>query len=115
MKNQKAFSRRDLFKIGGVTAGSWILSPLLQKVSFAALSNQKPAFRFAVASDLHFGHSRLPHYTDLLVSRLNEEKERLLDAVVLNGDITHDSTTAYKALQTELLSKLETHLLFLKQ
>ncbi|NOQ47083.1 MAG: hypothetical protein GQ559_10515 [Desulfobulbaceae bacterium] len=110
MKSRRVITRRDLLKVSSITAGAWILSPVLQTVSFASLNTQKPTFRFAVASDLHFGHSTLPflNYIELLVLRLNEEKEKRLDAVVLNGDITHDSTTAPKALQTNLLSKLAT-------
>lgn len=68
-------------------------------------------FRFAVASDLHFGQKGTPYEqnVNLLVSSLNEEKDTQgLDAIFLNGDLVHDSTTAYEDLKTGFLAKLNT-------
>jgi 3',5'-cyclic AMP phosphodiesterase CpdA len=68
-------------------------------------------FRFAVASDLHFGQRGTPYdkNMDLLISRLNKEKDtKGLDAVFLNGDLVHDSATAYEDLKRNYLRKLNT-------
>jgi 3',5'-cyclic AMP phosphodiesterase CpdA len=65
----------------------------------------KPVFRFAVATDLHYGQEKTPfaETTAALVSRLNEERKRKgLDAVFLNGDLVHDSTESYAGLKKHL-------------
>ncbi len=69
----------------------------------------KPLYRFAVASDIHFEQKGTPFAktTGNLVKWMNEERRRSgLDAVFLNGDIVHDSTTSYEALKRDYLKTL---------
>ena len=71
---------------------------------------QKPKLRFAAASDLHFGQGKTPfkESTDNMVKWLNQEKEsKGLDAVFLNGDLTHDSSPALISLRDNHLKKLK--------
>ena len=110
MKKQD-YSRRDLLKLCGVTAGVSALSPVPCSIAAALSDPEKPNFRFAIASDLHFGQKETAFAENipLLISRLNREKvDRGLDAVFLNGDIVHDSSTAYEAVKTNYLTKLNT-------
>ncbi len=66
--------------------------------------------RFAVASDLHYGQPNTP-FDDMageLVEWINKEKkDKGLDALFLNGDLTHDSSAALITLRDKHLSKLE--------
>lgn len=101
------YSRREFLRAVGL-AGCCLSSPGC--ASMVSGQNRQP-FRFAVASDLHFGQKGTPYDTnmDLLISRLNEEKDtKGLDAVFLNGDIVHDSATAYEDLKRNYLQKLNT-------
>ena len=110
MKKQD-YSRRDLLKLCGVTAGLSALSPTPRRIAAALGDPGKPTFRFAIASDFHFGQKETAYAENipLLISRLNREKvDKGLDAVFLNGDMVHDSTTAYQALKTDYLTKLHT-------
>jgi len=73
--------------------------------------DQELTFRFAVASDLHFAQPGTPSamMTDEMIDWLNkEESGKGLDAVFLNGDLTHDSPPALLKLKTEHLAKLKT-------
>ena len=66
--------------------------------------------RFAVASDLHYGQENTPfdEMTGEMVTWMNREKEtKGLDAVFLNGDLTHDVPAHLLALRDKQLSKLE--------
>ena len=75
-----------------------------------APARQKPKLRFAVASDLHYGQPRTPfeEATDNMVEWLNEEEaSKGLDAVFLNGDLTHDSSPALKTLRDKHLTQLK--------
>ena len=110
MKKQD-FSRRDLLKLCGVTAGVSALSPIPRSIAAALGDSEKPIFRFAIASDLHFGQEGTAYAENipLLIANLNTEKvAKGLDVVFLNGDMVHDSTKAYEVLKTNHLSKLQT-------
>ncbi len=66
--------------------------------------------RFAVASDLHYGQENTPYdeTTGEMVAWMNREKAtKGLDAVFLNGDLTHDVPAHLTALRDKQLSKLE--------
>jgi 3',5'-cyclic AMP phosphodiesterase CpdA len=66
--------------------------------------------RFAVASDLHFGQEGTPfaEMADEMVAWINQEKRsKGLDALFLNGDLTHDSSPALLTLRDGHLSKLQ--------
>ena len=110
MKKQD-YSRRDLLKLCGVTAGVSALSPTPRSIAAALGDSGTSIFRFAIASDLHFGQEGTAYAENipLLIAKLNIEKvDKGLDAVFLNGDMVHDSTTAYQALKTDYLTKLHT-------
>jgi 3',5'-cyclic AMP phosphodiesterase CpdA len=67
-------------------------------------------FRFAVASDLHYGEPGTPFagMADELVGWINgEKKTKGLDALFLNGDLTHDSSPALLTLRDKHLSRLQ--------
>lgn len=109
--NKQNYSRRDLLKLCGVTAGASAL-PATRIIAAATASDaEKPVFRFAIASDFHFGQEETAYRENipLLVSMLNREKvDRGLDVVFFNGDLVHDLATAYEALKANYLSKLKT-------
>lgn len=66
-------------------------------------------FRFAVASDLHYGQPKTPYaeMADEMVAWINGEKQtKGLDAFFLNGDLSNDSSAALLALRDKHLSKL---------
>lgn len=70
----------------------------------------KIKFRFAVASDLHYGQPATPfaEMTDEMVGWINGEKRtKGLDVLFLNGDLTHDSSSALLTLRDKHLSKLQ--------
>jgi 3',5'-cyclic AMP phosphodiesterase CpdA len=70
----------------------------------------KIKFRFAVASDLHYGQPDTPfsEMADELVDWINGEKQtKGLDALFLNGDLTNDSSPALVTLRDNHLSKLQ--------
>ncbi len=67
-------------------------------------------FRFAVASDLHYGQPKTPYaaMADEMVEWINGEKRsKGLDALFLNGDLTNDSPAALLDLRDKHLSKLQ--------
>jgi predicted phosphodiesterase len=70
----------------------------------------KVRLRFAVASDLHYGQPKTPFekMADEMVEWINAEKRtKRLDALFLNGDLTHDSPPALLTLRDKHLAKLE--------
>jgi len=70
----------------------------------------KIKFRFAVASDLHYGepNTAFAEMADEMVGWINREKEtKGLDALFLNGDLTHDSPPALLTLRDKHLAKLQ--------
>lgn len=61
--------------------------------AFARETDEKPVFRFAIASDGHYGQPNTPYAKDFanLVRWLRtEKKSKGLDMIVLNGDLFHD-------------------------
>jgi 3',5'-cyclic AMP phosphodiesterase CpdA len=61
-----------------------------------------PILRFAVASDLHYGQPKTPFEEmtkDLITWVKREKQEKGLDALFLNGDLSHDSADALLALR----------------
>ena len=57
------------------------------------LSADRPGFRFAVASDGHFGQEKTPYqmyYRDIVRWLNHEKEERGLDLAFFNGDLIHD-------------------------
>lgn len=70
----------------------------------------KIKWRFAIASDLHYGQEGTPfaEMADEMVHWINQEKQgKGLDALFLNGDLTNDSSPALLALRDKHLSKLQ--------
>ncbi len=103
--------RRDFLKIFGLTAAGSAFGPTICARAAKAKKNAKSIFRFAVASDIHFGQTKTPfeQTTANLVVWLNAEKEKNgLDLIVLNGDLVHDSAKDYQPLKSRHLSKLKT-------
>lgn len=103
------YSRRQLIKTGaaavltGTVLARWVSA---QEIPVGS----KPKLRFAVASDLHYGQGKTPfeQMTDDMVGWMNSEKKNKgLDALFLNGDLTHDSTDMLLQLRDGHLSKLE--------
>ena len=71
----------------------------------------KMKFRFAVASDLHYGQGNTPfdEMAGEMVEWMNSEKQvKGLDALFLNGDLSNDSSQALLALRDKHLTKLKT-------
>jgi 3',5'-cyclic AMP phosphodiesterase CpdA len=67
-------------------------------------------FRFAVASDIHYGQPNTPftEMADEMVEWINGEKRsKGLDALFLNGDLTNDSAPALLTLRDKHLSRLQ--------
>lgn len=70
----------------------------------------KVKLRFAVASDIHYGQPNTPFdemTTELVVWLNAEHKDKGLDAVFLNGDLSQDSSERLLALRDKHLTKLE--------
>jgi len=66
--------------------------------------------RFAAASDLHYGQRNTPfdEMTGDMVRWINAEKEaKGLDALFLNGDLTHDSSPMLVQLRDKHLTQLQ--------
>lgn len=105
-RNEHDYSRRDFLRICGITAAASAIRPAVR-----CHAASKPLFRFAVASDIHYAQKRTPFAdtTGKLVSWLNDEKKKKgLDAVFLNGDLTHDSSGTYEDLKSKYLRRLDT-------
>jgi Icc protein len=101
-------NRRQFLKYS--TAGAITASLPARWIEAADLpADRKIKLRFAVASDIHYGQSNTPYaaMTDDLIRWINLEKQtKGLDALFLNGDLTHDSAPQLLALRQHL-SKLE--------
>ena len=72
--------------------------------------NRKIKLRFAIASDLHYGHSGTASekLADDLVGWINKEKkEQGLDAFIINGDVSHDKPSHLTDVRDKHLSKLK--------
>ena len=107
--NGRDYSRREVLRICGLTAAASAICPALCARAAESGKSQKPLFRFAVASDIHFAQKRTPFAktTENLISWLNDEKSKKgLDAIFLNGDLVHDSTQTYEALKSRYLKRL---------
>ena len=104
--NGHGYSRRDFLRTCGITAAASAICPAVR-----CHAAGKPLFRFAVASDVHFAQRKTPFAktTGNLVSWLNDEKSRKgLDVIFLNGDLVHDSSSAYEELKSKYLKRLKT-------
>jgi len=92
-----------LFTSSGLLVARWCQADTLPE-------GRRLKLRFAVASDLHYGqkNTRYAEMADDLVEWINREKEtKGLDMVLLNGDLTNDSSRSLLDLRDEHLSKLE--------
>lgn len=103
------YSRRDFLKASATAAltatvsARWVSAEEVQ-------AGSKRKLRFAVASDLHYGQANTPfeQMTKELAEWVHlEKKNKGLDALFLNGDLTHDSTEMLLQLRGGHLSKLE--------
>jgi len=106
--SKQDYSRRDFLRICGLTT---VVSACGPAVCGRAAEAKKPLFRFAVASDLHYGQVKTPftETTENLVGWLNAEKKtKGLDLIILNGDLVHDSVNGYAELKGKHLKKLKT-------
>lgn len=101
-------TRRSFLKQSSVLAAAgtlparWVRAEDLSK-------DRKLKLRFAVASDLHYGHrgTDFIKLADDLVGWVNKEKEgKGLDAFFINGDVTHDKPSLLTDLRDKHLSKL---------
>ena len=73
-------------------------------------ADRKIKLRIALASDLHYGQADTPfdNTTGEMVTWMNREKQaKGLDAVFLNGDLTHDDPAHLPALRDKHLTKLD--------
>lgn len=69
----------------------------------------KPALRFALASDIHYGQPGTDSdlHTGNMVKWLNEEHaSNHLDFVIINGDLIHDKTELLPVIKSRYLDKL---------
>lgn len=85
----------------GALPARWVRAEDLPK-------DRKLKLRFAVASDLHFGPNKPKGKTEALLVWINrEKKEHGLDALFINGDVTHDRASHNITLRDEYLTKLD--------
>lgn len=87
MKN----TRRTFLKQSAGSVAALSITPV--SLGAPTRSGSERIFRFAVASDGHFGQPNTPYqdYHRRIVQALNEEKERSgLDVCFFNGDLIHD-------------------------
>ena len=99
-------SRRQFVASGIAASALW---PACWVDAKEVSPDEKPRFRFAVASDLHYGQKNTPfaQMADDLVTWMDAEQQSGgLDAVFLNGDLSNDSTEALLTLRDKHLSKL---------
>jgi 3',5'-cyclic-AMP phosphodiesterase len=96
-------TRRNFFEITGKALIALSVNPF-QHVTYN--HNQKGRskinFRFAIASDGHFGQSETPfvEYHNQMLRWLTDEHEKSgLDFVCFNGDMIHDDTSFYPELK----------------
>ncbi|MDP6637379.1 MAG: metallophosphoesterase [Phycisphaerae bacterium] len=112
--NRCDYSRRDILKICSLTAAASAVAPAVCSRAAEVRKTaelKEPLFRFAVASDIHFGQAKTPFAktTENLILWLNDEKKKKgLDAIFLNGDLVHDSAADYDTLKSKYLSRLKT-------
>jgi 3',5'-cyclic AMP phosphodiesterase CpdA len=115
--NRQDYSRRDVLRICGLSAAAAAVGPAVCELAAEvgktpqSIKTQKPIFRFAVASDIHFGQAKtsFAKTTENLIQWLNDEKKKSrLDAVFLNGDLVHDSVKDYAELKSKYLKRLKT-------
>ncbi len=102
-------SRRQFIKSSAVAATAAMV-PARWVEAGEIPAGAVPKLRFAVASDLHHGQRNTPfdQMSGDLVTWINKEKQgKGLQALFLNGDLTHDSSAALLALRDQHLSKLD--------
>ncbi|MFU8849269.1 MAG: metallophosphoesterase family protein [Opitutales bacterium] len=102
-------SRRQFIKQSSILAAASAL-PARWARADALPAGRKCKLRFAIASDLHYGQEGTTYaqMADDLVEWINaEHRDRGLDILFLNGDLTNDSTQALLDLRDKHLSKLE--------
>ncbi|MDP6526478.1 MAG: metallophosphoesterase [Kiritimatiellia bacterium] len=103
-------SRAEFLKACGFALSTLTVSALQAEDSRPAATSRTRPFRFAIASDLHFGQVDTDYHntTAALVAALNEEAGgRGLNAVFLNGDLVHDTANMYGELK-DALKRLST-------
>ena len=107
--NQPSSSRRRFLTTSSAAAMAAAL-PARWVTAADLTPGSKPKLRFAVASDLHYGQRNTPFdaMAGDLVRWINaEKKDKGLDALFLNGDLTNDSAPMLLALRDKHLSGLE--------
>lgn len=89
--------------MAGVSPAQWVSA---QEVP----SGSKLRLRFAAVSDLHYGQANTPfdEMTSEMVGWIHaEKKDKGLDVLFLNGDLTNDSSPMLIQLRDKHLSKLQ--------
>jgi 3',5'-cyclic-AMP phosphodiesterase len=102
-------TRRNFFELTGKALITLSLNPFQDvRYTFNQNNSSRVKFRFAIASDGHFGQSETPFidYHNQAVQWLIEEQEKSgLDFVCFNGDMIHDEVSFYPDLK-KILDKL---------
>jgi 3',5'-cyclic AMP phosphodiesterase CpdA len=101
-------TRRSFLKTYAATALASAI-PLRWGMAEEIPAGRKIKLRFAVASDLHYGQANTPfdQMTGELVTWMNKEKaDKGLDALFINGDLTHDSSASLVTLRDKHLKTL---------
>lgn len=107
--NMKSSTRRKFLKASGCLAAASAI-PARWASAEEIAKGSVPKLRFAVASDLHYGQNKTDFdaMTGDLVNWINKEKkDKSLDALFLNGDLSNDSSTALVSLRDKHLNRLE--------
>jgi 3',5'-cyclic-AMP phosphodiesterase len=102
-------SRRHFLKTSAAAVMAGVGSPRWVSAEEVP-SGSKLRLRFAAASDLHYGQAKTPfdEMTGEMVGWIHAEKRNKgLDVVFLNGDLTNDSSPMLLQLRDKHLSKLE--------
>jgi DNA repair exonuclease SbcCD nuclease subunit len=100
MLSRRSFIKRTL---AGVTGAYFITGTSFAEPRPKFISRKDIRFRFAVASDGHYGQPDTPFEQDFsnLVQWLNNEKQtKGLDLCVFNGDLIHDQPDFLPAVKT---------------
>lgn len=98
-------NRKQFIQIAGSTMLLLGNGKIAKANNLAGFLNKKTLFRFAIASDGHYGEKNTDfqnHFSTIVQSINNDHAKHPFKFAVINGDIVHDDKTYYPAAKEAL-------------